>query len=192
MKSRGSKWSRHQIIAEFWADSPWLLRDEAALWCLVLVSHGGAAPPPPPPLNMTSGLFNRASPMAHCACDKPWRCWAVGIYTLRVWLVQYLQWWCDAVHRCHFTGADVCAACLQTSISLWWLFAPPPRKTLCLVRWCETIGFLLLGNVNPVLCPHGIQQWTLLRFEPCAKFRGLGKASVSVASAWIHKCKTIV
>lgn len=136
--------------------------------------------------------------MAQCARAKPWRCWALFHSVLYCCKPQGFGWLniysggVMAVPRCHFTGADVCAAWLQTSVSLWWLFAPPPSWTLSLVNWCETIGFLLLGNVNPVLCPHGIQQWTLLGFEPCTEFWGLGKARVSGASAWIHKCKAVV
>lgn len=82
VKSRGSKWSRHQVIAEFWAAAPWLLCAEAALWCLLLVtvswwgsfssSHS---------LNLSSGLFISSSPMAQRAHDKPWRCWAAGVST---------------------------------------------------------------------------------------------------------------
>lgn len=171
-------------------------------WCLVLVTVPPAGVAPPLPAAVKRDLwviYQRFSRGTVCTwqalemlgsghfhsvlyCCKAWGFGWLNIYSGGV----------TAVPRCHFTGADVCAAWLQTSISLWWLFAPPPSQALSLVGWCETIGFLLLGNVNPVLCPHGIQQWTLLRFEPCTEFWGLGKARVSGASAWIHKCKAVV
>lgn len=50
VKSRGFRWSRYQVIAEFWAGAPWLLHDEAALWCLMCGvghTHDGVAPPLP-------------------------------------------------------------------------------------------------------------------------------------------------
>lgn len=138
----------------------------------------------PVPLNVTSGLFISTSPVAECARDKPWRCWASGSFHL---VLYYCKHWgfgwlniysggVTAIPRCHFTGADVCAAWLQTSVNLWWLFAPPPNQTLSLVSWYETTGFLLLGNVNPVLCPHGIQQWTLAEVWTVYRVWSLGES----------------
>lgn len=85
VKSRGSKWSRYQAMAEFWAGAPCLLwvKQLFGAWCVVLVtaSHGGAAPPLPTAIKRDLRVIYQCFSMAWCAHDEPWRFWAPGVST---------------------------------------------------------------------------------------------------------------
>lgn len=137
------------------------------------------------PLNMTSGLFISASPVAQ-ACT--WqtlemlgsRSFHLVLYYCKHWGFGWLNIYSGggtAIPRCHFTRADVCAAWLQTSISLWWLFPPPPSQTPqpCLI-WNHL--FLSAGKCKPSLVSPWntavdiAEVWALYRVQRLGESQG--------------------
>ena len=109
-------------------------------------------------------------PLQSCTClEGSWDFHLVLYYWQRLGLTDEIftvvMW--HAVPRCHFTGANVCVAWFQTGISFWAVLLTalcsstsvcdmsPPSKTYSLLSTgVKPVGFLLLGNLNMVLCHY--------------------------------------